>query len=973
MKTENGQSEIDWAASDYSYHYNDVEPVHSGLMHNPPLNVETSHHSSSSVTVSIFGALSEILSHTTESLSFLTSTTTTESTPQSHTHSTFLHSTYNANDDLKPIQKIQWANATAAATATTKHIDQMIHIPSTKQQHNEISESFGSNEDLAVNIKSSLTTSTPSFEHNTSNEQVDANFNSNVQNRNKKHSNSTNMEIYTKNITNHNIHNNNNEMTTKQSATTTAIQMQSLMPTLNKSNHYNNSTHMTDKRGNGIMIVLAKSTKNDRQFKNENISTTKPTKSRTIPMIEKPSNTIKTVQFNVTSPSPTFKRTPLNNVISEQKLKSHHSNLTNASMNISIENVMPIYPVYETTTIQSFKTNANKSVATISLSIDRPAGVDLQMASKAKPSKITTPTKAMMNATIPSTMATLMTITKSITTIQSPAEQTPSTSTTTTATTTTTTEQSVNIFNNFDKIHFKIPKNTNINDPIVNNEPNLPKINEKPLTNTSNAPIESTTTSWMMEFIGQIATTNANVVNMTSELEVFNRKQANATNIEFQTMPTSTPTTNDQITKITQLDNYDKTELTIKRSTMQTRIEISTTTNRNESPTESGTELNVPRFKTRIAALPIGFYSLHSHSMATESPAKPSPSQQTNKIFNVSQLESATVEATTMPIIIHRQQSSTTMATTRKSRRFDFDVYGILSNNTVVRRLPEDIYDDDVNNAENPNRNLSNEQIVYAILGNNTVLRKYPNGTTEIDRKRSNRTFEITDIDPKSLLNPNSDFYKQQFPSHNNTYNYNINNNSDSINQTFRQSDKSIDYSNLIEFNSTTDVTTSNNNKNVNNTTTTTTTVQLMIMMVFYLPIYTNIFHNNFSYFHKIIIIRMTNTNPLLVEYMYIEYTYQNPYHTMHSTFGTPFSIYFIQHNASALFRIDFGNLDLKFVKKICTFFFFFFCVIWALNYGLGVWTLKIENCCKSIQDLENQPYRMAKAGQSMGCMQSMK
>lgn len=56
------------------YIYNEVEPVHSGLMHSP-IGVETSHHSSS-VTVSIFGALSEILSQTTESLSFLTSSTT---------------------------------------------------------------------------------------------------------------------------------------------------------------------------------------------------------------------------------------------------------------------------------------------------------------------------------------------------------------------------------------------------------------------------------------------------------------------------------------------------------------------------------------------------------------------------------------------------------------------------------------------------------------------------------------------------------------------------------------------------------------------------------------------------------------------------------------------------------------------------------------------------------------------------------
>lgn len=52
---------------------NDVEPVHSGLLQNPVIAVETSHYTSAN-TVSIFGALADVLSQTTESLSFLTTT-----------------------------------------------------------------------------------------------------------------------------------------------------------------------------------------------------------------------------------------------------------------------------------------------------------------------------------------------------------------------------------------------------------------------------------------------------------------------------------------------------------------------------------------------------------------------------------------------------------------------------------------------------------------------------------------------------------------------------------------------------------------------------------------------------------------------------------------------------------------------------------------------------------------------------------
>lgn len=95
-------------------------------------------------------------------------------------------------------------------------------------------------------------------------------------------------------------------------------------------------------------------------------------------------------------------------------------------------------------------------------------------------------------------------------------------------------------------------------------------------------------------------------------------------------------------------------------------------------------------------------------------------------------------------------KTSHTSKQSEYSNKYDFIIYGILPNNTVVRKFPEHPM-----STESP-------LVIYGILSNNTVLRKYPNGTIVADEKRNSRTYEVTDIDPRSLFNPNSELYRAE-------------------------------------------------------------------------------------------------------------------------------------------------------------------------------------------------------------------
>lgn len=74
-------------------------------------------------------------------------------------------------------------------------------------------------------------------------------------------------------------------------------------------------------------------------------------------------------------------------------------------------------------------------------------------------------------------------------------------------------------------------------------------------------------------------------------------------------------------------------------------------------------------------------------------------------------------------------------------------VYAILPNNTVIKKTIQERL-----TTENP-------YVIYGIFPNKTVVRKFRNGTILPDERETR--IEITNIDPKSLTNPNSEFHKK--------------------------------------------------------------------------------------------------------------------------------------------------------------------------------------------------------------------
>lgn len=170
------------------------------------------------------------------------------------------------------------------------------------------------------------------------------------------------------------------------------------------------------------------------------------------------------------------------------------------------------------------------------------------------------------------------------------------------------------------------------------------------------------------------------------------------------------------------------------------RNDFVATTQSTGDATQPATTIHTPRFLNRIPILPIGFYGATTR-------AKLPPL-----------LHSSITTPKMHPVI----RATLSAPPSRKSHRFDFVVYGILPNKTVIRKYPDDLF------GGNDDATTEDRAIVYGILSNRTVIRKFPNGTVQIDEKKSkSRAFEVTDIDVKSLFNPNSDIYVKQWSTEN--------------------------------------------------------------------------------------------------------------------------------------------------------------------------------------------------------------
>lgn len=173
----------------------------------------------------------------------------------------------------------------------------------------------------------------------------------------------------------------------------------------------------------------------------------------------------------------------------------------------------------------------------------------------------------------------------------------------------------------------------------------------------------------------------------------------------------------------------------------------------------------IPRFQQRIPILPFRSTEMPSTVAssttvsstsfdATSSTTVPATMSVATTMVSTSSESTTSIEdeqSNIIPMVGDEAQIPAPIAKYNKyNKKYDFVIYGILPNNTVVRKYPEHPM-----STESP-------LVVYGILSNGTVVRKYPNGTIVADNKRNSRTYEITDIDPRSLFNPHSDLYRAE-------------------------------------------------------------------------------------------------------------------------------------------------------------------------------------------------------------------
>lgn len=597
-------------------------------MQNPPIAVETSHHSSS-VTVSIFGALSEILSQTTESLSFLTSTTT-ERSPLSHTHSTFLST--GKQPTSSDISKNTITITSAITNTNTDDNDQ-----------SDQTNAFDPNE---------ATLDNPS-NHHTSHEQVDA-------------------------ITINSV--------TQMNTITSTISTLPTTQSMNMSRHRNDAVDDANHANEISVDRQAKSTSSSDLSKqnsfdqNKNISKNSVTTKPNVMIVN--SVSADAAQLNQMYSFVANNESNANHSISQSTPNSSIHSHTTSPNPIPFVNDKLLYPSADST----------KAIETTTTQTDKHVTDNVHYV---------------------------------------------------------TPEKTVNIFDFMQRLN---NDSDQLSSPEINGSVTDKTPEPKPFSDENVTEVPEQTMTNHTELLTDLTTTKSNelTTNELSQIDVTTIIDEDTLTMTMH--PTSvnakSPENSDDFpsdglpSEITTIDSKSAEEITTITKTMD---EVDTT--------EMTSERYVPRFGKRLPILPIGFYA---KIMTTESfkslPTTPpmiadEDIQSTQpSLQEEMSTRSSEIETTTM----------TRSVTTHKPRRFDFFIYGILPNNSVVRKYPEDFYDERDESID------SNPDIVYGILSNNTVLRKYPNGTIEIDMKRSSRKFEVTNIDPKSLLNPNSDFYLPQ-------------------------------------------------------------------------------------------------------------------------------------------------------------------------------------------------------------------
>lgn len=245
-----------------------------------------------------------------------------------------------------------------------------------------------------------------------------------------------------------------------------------------------------------------------------------------------------------------------------------------------------------------------------------------------------------------------------------------------------------------------------------------------------------------------------------------------STTIPLTTIPSTTvPSTTVASTTIPTIIIPSTTVLltTIPSTTISSKTAPSTTA---PSTTIPSTTIPSTTLSTKIPITNIP-YNFNSKSSTTTTSTSDIPQTETHKLTQfptISSLYPVYIPSTPIPyekpIEMTKTETTTTasrftnripilpLRTASASRKHDYIIYGILPNNSVVEKSPNDNYYGTTTDRQSRHLfrgSTESNLIVYGIYPNNTVVRKYPNGTI-VQEKQLNENIKLTNYSPENII-----------------------------------------------------------------------------------------------------------------------------------------------------------------------------------------------------------------------------
>lgn len=744
--------------------YNEIEPIRSGLMQNPPISVETSQHSSS-VTVSIFGALSEILSQTTESLSFLISSTTTAIPPISQLHSTTSSNTPSANirnandqapdvdaDKSSDISLAQLSTKTSSNYATTEFrasdtVDIITPQPPTEQVEEFFTDTSTMSYDLNDTMLDNFVTSTMDYaDHSIRHNNSNANITSAIFQLSDPLNRSVNSQV-TPSVPSIQkskpIHLNDIVYMTKL-----GLNSQSIDTSKSRINGAKYLTHFTNRNDTSLS--------GDYSFANGNISSS----SLSLNLSITPSNE------SVSSGLPL-----INNSENSSSVDTTTSDGFSETTQLPIEaETVTFVNNLMLQATNSFEESVSIMQPHFTVATNRPEWSTMTDQMEVESTTIERTTRDIPNYER-----------KNIETSTKPSEPTIDDSTTLESTTIEMTTDQLKLFkltnvpSFFDDetatVESRTFSPTTVDSTTTEQMTIRTDVNRTPYPYSSskfNAIEHSTVRKYTTPSMATIIQFLELKSRRVSPAPPDNENEGNILTLHpvyVQLSPTEsmrltepTQANTDELSSTWQSSSEDPTYIPrfIERIPILTfRPKLTTATiaqalNRDSISAKLTTD-TVEQHRATNSTTPISIITPIRLDSFTQPTQKMKPF---DDIPESNTIPSSVPKETTEQLVLQTTAAILpevpVTAKLNRSPEFDFVIYGILPNNTVVRKLPEST------STEDPH-------VVIGILANNTVVRKYPNGSIIAEPKRDSRSFEITNIDPKNLFNPNSDLYKNDY------------------------------------------------------------------------------------------------------------------------------------------------------------------------------------------------------------------